>query len=443
MFERSPNLDMPFIQPSQAQKHVTHNEALEYLDALVGLSVKAFDAVDPPVGAAEGERYALGVGASGDWAGQDGMLAVWANGGWLYLAPQEGWRAFGEAEQALRIYRGGQWAGLSFDQLGLGATPDAVNRLSVAAEATLLSHNGAGHQLKLNKASAGETASLLFQSNWTGHAEMGLAGENDWSIKVSPDGSNWTTALKVAAATGHLSGSAVQADALDATEGRLLTVGGFGLGSGAAPEVTDLDVAVSGGIVSVDADTAANVPTGMSGRHAVLVAKSEAGGGFQMLCEQKSDGALYLRRLDGGVWGAWQRLWDSGSLVGTVSESGGVPTGAVIEQGSNTNGAFTKWADGTMICAQALDLSFDAVHRLAADWNYPAVFAMPPVVTATLDGDDLASNATPVASEVGAVGMEAVGASSARAALHRISGLTDFAAADSARVYLSAQGRWF
>ncbi|WP_422049328.1 DUF2793 domain-containing protein [Shimia sp.] len=442
MPQRSPNLDMPYIQPSQAQKHVTHNEAIEQLDALVGLSVKAFDAVEPPANPAEGERYALGAGANGDWAGQDGMLAVWANGGWLYLTPQEGWRAFGEAEQALRIYRGGQWTGLSFDQLGLGATPDAVNRLSVAAEATLLSHDGAGHQLKLNKASTGDTASLLFQSNWTGHAEMGLAGENDWSIKVSPDGSNWTTALKVAAATGHLSGSAVQADALDATEGRLLTVGGFGLGSGAAPEVTDLDAASSGGIVSVNAGTAANVPTGLSGRHAVLVAKSESDGGFQMLCDQ-SGGALYLRRLDGGVWGAWQRLWDSGSLVGSVSESGGVPTGAVIEQGSGANGAFTKWADGTMICAQTLDLDFDAVHRLAADWSYPASFAAPPVVTATLDGDDLASNATPVASEVGAVGMEAVSASSARAALHRISGLTDFAAGDSAQVYLSAQGRWF
>ncbi|MBO9399558.1 DUF2793 domain-containing protein [Shimia sp. R9_3] len=442
MPQRSPNLDMPYIQPSQAQKHVTHNEAIEQLDALVGLSVKAFDAVEPPVNPMEGERYALGAGANGDWAGQDGMLAVWANGGWLYLTPQEGWRAFGEAEQALRIYRGGQWAGLSFDQLGLGATPDAVNRLSVAAEATLLSHDGAGHQLKLNKASAGDTASLLFQSNWMGHAEMGLAGENDWSIKVSPDGSNWTTALKVAAATGHLSGSAVQADALDATEGRLLTVGGFGLGSAAAPEVTDLNTASSGGIVSTNAGTAANVPTGLSGRHAVLVAKSESDGGFQMLCDQ-SGGALYLRRLDGGVWGAWQRLWDSGSLVGIVSESGGVPTGAVIEQGSGANGAFTKWADGTMICAHALDLDFDAVHRLAADWSYPADFAAPPVVTATLDGDDLAANATPVASEVGAVAMEAVGASSARAALHRISGLTDFATGDSARVYLSAQGRWF
>ncbi|WP_275223148.1 hypothetical protein, partial [Citrobacter freundii] len=37
-------------------------------------------------------------------------------------------------------------------------------------------------------------------------------------------------------------------------------------------------------------------------------------------------------------------------VVGTVSQSGGVPTGAIIERGSNSNGEYTKFADGTLIC---------------------------------------------------------------------------------------------
>lgn len=271
---------------------------------------------------------------------------------------------------------------------------------------------------------------------------MGLAGENDWSIKVSPDGSTWTTAMQVSAATGLLSGAAVQGSPLDATEGRLLAVGAFGLGSAAAPIVADLNLANSGGTVSVESGVTANMPAGLSGRHAVIVAKSESDGGFQLLCDQSGD-ALYLRRLVAGSWGAWRRLWDSGNLLGTVSQSGGVPTGAIIEQSSGAAGTVTKWADGTMICAHTMDMSFVTASRLAADWSFPESFVAVPVLSASLDGDDLSANATPAASEVSAVVMEAATVSSARAALHRISGLTGFGSGDSARVYVSAHGRWF
>ena len=41
MSETSPRLDLPYIQPSQAQKHVTHNESLQRLDALVQMTVLA------------------------------------------------------------------------------------------------------------------------------------------------------------------------------------------------------------------------------------------------------------------------------------------------------------------------------------------------------------------------------------------------------------------
>lgn len=43
--------------------------------------------------------------------------------------------------------------------------------------------------------------------------------------------------------------------------------------------------------------------------------------------------------------------------VGTVSQSGGVPTGAIIERGSNANGEYVKFADGTLICTGVISLN--------------------------------------------------------------------------------------
>lgn len=40
------------------------------------------------------------------------------------------------------------------------------------------------------------------------------------------------------------------------------------------------------------------------------------------------------------------------NIIGTVSQTGGVPTGAIVERGSNANGEYVKYADGTMICTQ-------------------------------------------------------------------------------------------
>jgi len=51
--------------------------------------------------------------------------------------------------------------------------------------------------------------------------------------------------------------------------------------------------------------------------------------------------------------GDWREVFDTGNLLGTVSQSGGNPTGAVIEAGSNANGDYVRFADGTQICTNA------------------------------------------------------------------------------------------
>ena len=210
MSEQTPNLSLPFIMPAQAQKHVTHNEAIELLDMIVQLTLEATEAVTPPGTANEGDAWALGIGATDAWAGQDGMIATWRGGGWLFVTPRDGWVAWVRDVAEMQVLTGGAWIThgepdlQNLPSVGINATADATNRLSVNADATLLNNDGAGHQVKINKASASDTGSLLYQSGFSGRAEMGLAGNDDFSIKVSADGATWFDAIKADAATGNV-----------------------------------------------------------------------------------------------------------------------------------------------------------------------------------------------------------------------------------------------
>jgi len=227
MSDTTPILALPVLVPGQAQPYVTHNGALRRLDMLAQTVVEAFDAETPPELPEAGRVYALGAVPTAAWAGHPLSLAAWIDETWLFIDLQPGWRACSRDSGTLRIWDGAAWGlpAADLDQvagLGIRTDHDVTNRLSVKAEATLLSHDGAGHQLKINKKTSADTASLLYQSNWSGRAEMGLAGSDDWSIKVSPDGSTWTEALVVDADTGSvtlMSGAATPTAVLKSATG--------------------------------------------------------------------------------------------------------------------------------------------------------------------------------------------------------------------------------
>ena len=207
--DASENLNLPYILPAQAQKHVTHNEAIRALDALVQLAVLSRTVAAPPASPAAGDRYIVPPGAAGAWTGRDKAVAAWQDGAWAFHAPREGWLASVLDENRLLAFRAGDWAAARFDiaaidRLGVNATADATNRLAVAAPASLFNNEGAGHQIKVNKATAGDTASLLFQTGWSGRAEMGLAGSDAFHIKVSADGSAFHEAMVADPATGRV-----------------------------------------------------------------------------------------------------------------------------------------------------------------------------------------------------------------------------------------------
>ena len=100
---------MPFIMPSQAQKHVTHNEAIELLDLIVQLTVESVNAVVPSIAPVEGQAWALGASPANDWTGHGGKIASWRGGGWMYVTPQEGWMAWCKDDGSLKVFTGGVW----------------------------------------------------------------------------------------------------------------------------------------------------------------------------------------------------------------------------------------------------------------------------------------------------------------------------------------------
>jgi hypothetical protein len=100
----------------------------------------------------------------------------------------------------------GQWTVVvdalnqEFSLLSVGTPPDPGNPLSVAGASALF--NGANFNLTINKSSPANTASIIFEDGFSGRAQIGLNGSDNYSFKVSANGSSWTTAIAIDAATG-------------------------------------------------------------------------------------------------------------------------------------------------------------------------------------------------------------------------------------------------
>ncbi len=353
MADISPHLLLPYILAAQAQKHVTHNDAIRLLDAVVQLSVLDRDLTAPPASPVDGDRYIVASGATGLWAGWDLNVTTWVDGVWMRLLPRAGWLAWIADEATYAVWTGTIWklvgvpqdvsdaifslvndadptkralfslsgittattrtftlpntsselailagtqtftgnktfsgtltasgatatigtsaatstyglgtgatttgvtktvnlgtggasgsntvvnigsatagaggttvvntptvtfanavtavgmpqANLTAQLLGLGgAAADATNRLSVNAPAVLLNNAGAGIEVTVNKAAAANDAAFAFKTGFSARALIGLLGSDDFSFKVSPDGSTWNTGLTIDRATGR------------------------------------------------------------------------------------------------------------------------------------------------------------------------------------------------------------------------------------------------
>lgn len=215
-------LDLPLLDGAQAQKHVTLNEALTRLDAIVQASVLDRDRTAPPAEPADGDAHLVASGATGAWAGMDGRLAARFDGAWRFLQARPGWLVWVATEGRLILRGETDWLDAVADlavapetldnlaRLGVGTTADAGNPFAAKLNAALfaartVAEGGSGDlRLALNKETAAATGTLVFQTGWSGRAEFGLAGSDNFAVKVSDDGATWRTALSVAPATGEV-----------------------------------------------------------------------------------------------------------------------------------------------------------------------------------------------------------------------------------------------
>jgi len=214
---KSTRLNLPFILPNQAQKHITHNEAVRELDAIVQLVLVSADLTTPPDAPSEGDCYAIASNPSNEWEGRPGDIAVWRDNSWRFITPLPGWRAFDISANSLRIcneahewvaYIGNSPTGGGSNgestQLGVNATAAENQRLAVASDTSLFNHENGSHQLLINRQQSVDTASIVFQTGFSGLAEIGLVESNELQVRRSTDGDVFASAVKVSTDTGQV-----------------------------------------------------------------------------------------------------------------------------------------------------------------------------------------------------------------------------------------------
>lgn len=109
MSSETMRLQMSLLQPAQAQKHVTVNEALMRLDGLVNMVLQSVSTPVPPETVLNGQCWAVPSSPQGAWSGQAGTIAIGSNGGWIFVPPVAGMRAFVADRGAEAIHDGASW----------------------------------------------------------------------------------------------------------------------------------------------------------------------------------------------------------------------------------------------------------------------------------------------------------------------------------------------
>jgi len=196
-------LALPFLQPGQALKTITHNEALQRLDTGLYLACSNMAAEVLPTHPIDGETLVLSAAFTSNHPNENaGDIAVFRDGVWLWFTPKAGWTLWDTDDETLRIFDGENWiAPHSNSQtetrphLGLNATASESQRLAIASATSLFTHDGDSHRMSVNRADETQTASLIFQTDYAGNAELGLTGPDGFSLKTSPDGTHWSERL--------------------------------------------------------------------------------------------------------------------------------------------------------------------------------------------------------------------------------------------------------
>ena len=120
---------------SQAQKEITHNEALVMIDALLHMAVEAALSAAPAVTDDDiGKSWAIHGTPTAAWASKAGQIAHWVGGSWRFVVPHEGMRVWNKSTRRHSWFIAGQWTTApSIPNPTGGATVDSEARAALVA----------------------------------------------------------------------------------------------------------------------------------------------------------------------------------------------------------------------------------------------------------------------------------------------------------------------
>jgi hypothetical protein len=205
---------LPFILTSQAQKHVTHNQELQILDALVQLTaISSSRSVRPP-GAQEADIYIIANSTTGVWSGHEHDIVVYWTQSWHFYTPRVGWRAYIVAQNMQIVYTGKHWVSDGSTQLqnltllGVNATATAAVLVHVWANTAVwsaksISDGGSGGMLQvLERDGIADDLGFTLKTDGICTAVLGQFGFDRFWVSVSLDGKSFSYALSINISTG-------------------------------------------------------------------------------------------------------------------------------------------------------------------------------------------------------------------------------------------------
>jgi len=104
-------LGLPLLAPGQAQKDITHNEALLLIDIIGQTIAQSADRVTPPDAPVPGACWIVPPSATGAWSDNIGSIAGWTSNGWRFMAPATGWRCWVIDRNYAMRFDGTAWIG--------------------------------------------------------------------------------------------------------------------------------------------------------------------------------------------------------------------------------------------------------------------------------------------------------------------------------------------
>ncbi|KAB7741589.1 DUF2793 domain-containing protein [Parvibaculum sedimenti] len=212
------HLKLPYLEAAQAQKHVTVNDGLRALDALVQLSVTSRALNTPPSTPVEGDRYIVAAAPTGAWSAAAGEVAAFVDGMWSFFAPQMGWRAFDESAGEFVYWTGGHWV----------PEPSGASMVSAHGAATTLSIIEGDHTI-----TAGTYNDTSFTIpdraivlGITGRVLTALGGATSWNLGVAADATRYGNGIGISAGSTVIGPSGTPVTYWGATAIRVSSVGG-------------------------------------------------------------------------------------------------------------------------------------------------------------------------------------------------------------------------